>query len=166
MLIGNARTIDLEGGLLVAVVRTTDFGDCPLIGIVRTNDFGDSLMIGIVRTIDLGDTLLIGIVRTIDVRDSLLIAIVSTIVFGCCLLVAIVWTAVGPGGCLSIKVICAGNRVQSVSIKWNCRSQWTVNCNRSLLILMDDRTIVYCPWCDFKCTHNCLISFRSLTALA
>ena len=47
---------------------------------------------------------------------------------------------------MSINVICAGNRVQSVSIKLNCRSQQTVNCNKKLLI--DDRITVYGPGCE------------------
>ena len=35
LLIGIARTIDLEGGLQIAIVRTLDFGDCLLIGITQ-----------------------------------------------------------------------------------------------------------------------------------
>ena len=53
VLIGIARTIDLEGGLLI--VGTIDLGDDLLIGIVRTIHFGDCPLIGIVRPIDYGD---------------------------------------------------------------------------------------------------------------
>ena len=55
-IIGIARTIDLEGGLLIGIVGAIDLGyggvvptiyfqleECPLIGIVRTIDYGDCL---------------------------------------------------------------------------------------------------------------------------
>ena len=53
-IIGIARTIDLEGGLLIGIVRKIDLGYCLLIGIARTIDLEGGVLIGIVRTIDLG----------------------------------------------------------------------------------------------------------------
>ena len=51
LLIGNARTIDLEGGLLIGIVRTVDLGYCLSIEIAHTIDLEGGLLIGIVWTI-------------------------------------------------------------------------------------------------------------------
>ena len=93
VLIGTARTIDSEGGLLIRIVRTLDLEGGLLRGIVRTidlgycidwncphnsfrrrsincncpdNDLGYCLLIGIARTIDLDGGLLSGIRRSIN----------------------------------------------------------------------------------------------------
>ena len=64
-----ARTIDLEGGLLIGIVRPVDFGYCQKIGIARTIDLEGDLLIGVVGTINLVDGLVIGIVRTSYLGD-------------------------------------------------------------------------------------------------
>lgn len=49
--IGDARTIDSEGGPPIANARTIDSGDCLLVGIVRIIGFEEEcLLVGIVGT--------------------------------------------------------------------------------------------------------------------
>ena len=82
LLIGIARTFDLECSLRIEIARTIDLGDCQLIGIGGTNNFGGSLLIEIVRTTNSGRRLSIGVVGTIDSGDGLSIGIVRTIFIG------------------------------------------------------------------------------------
>ena len=71
---------------MTGIVRKIDLAYCLVIGIARAIDSEGGLLIGIVRTIDLGYCLLIGIAHTIDLEGGLLIGIVRTIDFGYCLL--------------------------------------------------------------------------------
>ena len=52
LLVGIARTIDLECGPLIGIVGTIDLGDGLLVGVVRTIHFGDFPLVGIVRAVD------------------------------------------------------------------------------------------------------------------
>ena len=142
---GIARTIDLEGGLLIGIARTIDFGYCLLIGIARINDLEGGLIVGIVGTIDLGDGLLIGIVPTIHFGECPFIEIVRTIDYGDCPSIGIVWN--NWFWAISINRTCLDNRARWGSINLNCLDNNTVNCNRKLLI--DYRTIIYCPRCIY-----------------
>ena len=104
LLIRIARTIDLEGSLLIGIVRKT----CPLIGIAHSIGLEGGLLIRIARTFDLGYRLLIGIARTIDLEGGLPIGIVGTIYFGDGLLIGIVRTI----------------RFWRFSIDGNCPDHW------------------------------------------
>ena len=79
--IGIARTIDLEGGLLIGIVRKIDLGYCLLIGIAQKIDLEGGLLIGIVRTIDLGYCLLITTARTIDLEGRLLLELSGQLIW-------------------------------------------------------------------------------------